>query len=700
MKRLGLIGVLGLVALTACARIDSEERGVIRLELPAAGYLPHASENAVVPSEWLVVVSADDMEKPVVQRVRERSVALPVKPGPNRLVRVLGLIRSTAELVHGYSGDATADVKAGVETVVDITVYPSVLARDPAASLPVYASGKTAPAWSPDVSDVTVAWGTDAVFIRVGFRNAVDAPWNAGDGSVRGILELDVDRNAATGRDSVLLPRMNALAASLGRPVTSAALGVEATIDFTPVDRGYVRLVTAEAVRPLAATFAGNALTVGIPLDLLARMGGSITGGLRMAALTGNKFGHLDFLPDGGVIDTGIAPPPPLEQTAVSGFTGRRIASYYGQGNEPAGVLALRPDGLHVATVSDGGIEYLRTVDGYAFSRTTAPFPLYPMRNGNLNYGTLAFDFDGAGRPVIAYAADDDWGYAYAAIVRGAAAGGFESPVVRHADMGYYYNRSVDVRVVDDRIFAVFPSAMTTAAVDVIENGAFARRALKATSYYQYWGVQFGDRLGANGLPTVYWIDQNTSTFAYEYYRTSLVDSPTRLSFGPTVTAATAAYLESFDQATVGAEDVFLGNDYSNVWFFAPATTLTLATDPNGGGFAPFRPMAPTDFDYINFYAPRMKLSPEGRLAAVWAAEYFKYDPVIGNTSQPYVFYAERLPGATGFSAPIEVGPGRAADIAFDGQGRPILLVVDTAYTGYYGEGIQWDGALRIYRAN
>lgn len=147
---------------------------------------------------------------------------------------------------------------------------------------------------APDATSLSGTVGADTITVTIGFRTPI-SPWSAGrPNSVTGFIDLDLDRNAATG-----------IPAAIDENGGSAGQGVEFYVMLRDNDDGasvgLVRVATQDAYR-IPASFTPTAVTVRIPRVLL----GDDTPGFSISAVVGHAANEAtDFVPNAGHVVVG-----------------------------------------------------------------------------------------------------------------------------------------------------------------------------------------------------------------------------------------------------------------------------------------------------------------------------------------------------------------------------------------------------------
>lgn len=153
-----------------------------------------------------------------------------------------------------------------------------------------------------DITGVSAAYTSSLLTFDIYFAGSVRAPSAADPRSVFGFIDIDTDRNSATGAES--------LTGFFGPP-PDPDLGVEYGIDlgFEAARPGFAAVynaVTFATVGLAPITFSTNALSVSVPLALL---GGS-NGYVNYAVIVGTLSAVTDRAPNGTAPATSAAAVP------------------------------------------------------------------------------------------------------------------------------------------------------------------------------------------------------------------------------------------------------------------------------------------------------------------------------------------------------------------------------------------------------
>lgn len=645
----------------ACGPQSKQDVGYVTISLPPGAVRTAAEPQAGLPERWMVTIAAEDFASPLVYEITERTLTIPVKAGPNRFIRVSGRTAPENGVIRGYDGEVTADVAAEGNTVVNVTVYPSVTVHDPSASLPVLLGGEAAPAAAPDVSEVTTSLTPEGLQVFIGFRNTVAAPWNASKpNSALGIFEMDVDRDPLTGWSS----RIEGRRIQAGSATGLSRLGVDAAVDFTPVRTGYVRFVTATA-EPLPAQFVGNVLRFFIPNAVLARsIGKSSVDAVRFGLMVNDRRGSYDLLPDEGFIDLLPAVTPSASSLlAVKQFSGVRLAVAHDVPR--VAIRASVRTGIHAAWTVRGQVDYARSLDGRVYDSplTLKPVTSVDVRASATSYG-IDMALDNAGLPVIAASIDEPNLGLRDYILQPRAKGAvllYTSPPASG------YGNYADIEVLGDAIYLLRSfSPATSVAVDTILGGSYT-----GTSY-----------LGASPVDTAaisVAIEKIELTYAAgsSLYRSQLEANSFSLP----------AYLSALGSNNL-AQYLSVARNAAGKAYYAYAVTNEIFFLEEGTNAIRVHLVQSSDPQiYVTGCLQELGISPSGRVAVVWVESmmsYQNYDYI------ETVYYAERLPGAAQFGPPIKVGSGSFASLAFDALERPIILVGEQTGTFDMPAGAVW----------
>ncbi len=153
--------------------------------------------------------------------------------------------------------------------------------------------GSVDPQW--DVTALTVTRTTDGVIVRLDFASDIAPPVRGDSSGLIGLVELDLDQNAATGHAAVV----DVVRADHG----STGLGVDASLVFGPFfgDSTIVRDANDVAVGRAETSFAGHRVTIKVPRAML----GNDDGWVNAAAVVGHSHSATDFAPEAGHLTVG-----------------------------------------------------------------------------------------------------------------------------------------------------------------------------------------------------------------------------------------------------------------------------------------------------------------------------------------------------------------------------------------------------------
>lgn len=145
-----------------------------------------------------------------------------------------------------------------------------------------------------DITGVSATFSTSSLTFTVDFVGAISAPSANNDRSVYGFIDIDTDRNPATGA----APWVNVLGPT-GAPAVS--LGDEYWLDLfsEEVQPGRVNVVSqmSNIVGTAPITYGANLLSVAVPLSLLGNSNGLVNYGV-----IGGTFAEAtDRAPNGSV---------------------------------------------------------------------------------------------------------------------------------------------------------------------------------------------------------------------------------------------------------------------------------------------------------------------------------------------------------------------------------------------------------------
>lgn len=687
MKRL-----ISILALTAAACTPNEPQGYVTLALPTQAQMSRLAA-AELPAEapkvtsWTITVSAEDMPEPVIVTTAESEISIPVKAGPGRIVHVAGRAEAVAGVTQGYDGETVVDVAEEGDTAAEVNVYRSVTVKD--ANAPVNRTGAAAGADAPDADEISITLGPDSLQLFVTFANDVAAPWNSSvAGSLRGLIEFDTDRNPATGKVSLVQLRH--------RTLTGAAeanlLGVELAIDLTPVEEGYVKLLTGDTAKAVEAKFGARTLSFNIPWDYL---GGRFVD-LRFAALLSNKSGSLDFVPETGFVEVvrANAPVPTAALQAVKGFDGAFITTVYSSRYVQPAITAT-PAGIKAAWYDDAYYYVASSQLGTVFSaalKGAAPQGETP--------GAVDIAADAAGNTFLAVTLSNPQYIGYVSVM-GVGSGfvGLKST----APLGWYpqSDRPAQIAARDGVAYVTQPYNFDMNNVYVYKDGVLSAGA-NAGALTDLAIAVSGDKL----LVASYAVTYAASNYVQAALQTvaagdSLTSIPSPVNVGsPMVSFMTYGnidvasngtstyYLLTSVNAQYEAELNVVDGSGNAIAFPAGAAVDTLAAGPMGYG--------------EGLSLPQIAVSKSGRVSVVWHASGNGGVPAAPSLAGSFIteglsgiYYAELLPGATAFSQPIRIANGNTAAIAFDANERPVVLVT-TASADRMGYPVQ--SYLHAYR--
>jgi hypothetical protein len=672
MKRL-----ISTLALAAAACTPSDPQGYVTLSLPTHAQMARlaaADAPAAAPQvgDWVITVTAADMAEPIVVTTGEATVTIPVKAGPERIVHVAARAPEAAGVTQGFDGETKVDVAAEGDTAADVDVYRSVTVKD--ANGPVSRIGQAADASAPDVDEITMTLGADGLLVFVTFLNDVAAPWNSTQAnSLRGLIEFDTDRNAQTGDVSLVQLRRRALSGD----GEDKLLGVEFALDLTPVQEGYVKLLTGETSKPVAANFGARTLSLNLPW---ATLGGRFVD-MRFAALLSNKAGALDFVPETGYVEVAraTAPKPSTALQAVSSFAGNFITTIEStRFVQPS--LAATPTGFKAAWYDDAGFLVASSDSGDVFST--------PMRGTvDQNNAPAAVDIaaDESGNTFLAVTTFDSLSYsAYASVLQitqsftGVAKGGTAM------SWSPGYSRPAEIAAKGGVAFATGPYDYMASNVYSYQDGVIS----KGTSIGGQ-GVEFTLGVGGDNLlvGTVRTVCGAADCAVTAGLQTVPAVAPLA-TFGAAVDAGAAnmpggpayfalasngpqSYMLMVVQNASFEDDIYVVDmaAKTGVAFAAGAAVDILARA------ADFSGAEGTSY-------PQIAVSKSGRVGVVWhssGSTAMMAAPSLAGSfitvGTHAIYYAELLPGATAFSAPLRIGEGRTAALAFDANERPVVLV-------------------------
>jgi PEP-CTERM motif-containing protein len=161
-----------------------------------------------------------------------------------------------------------------------------------------------------EITGVSATFNTSSLTFTVDFAGAVFAPSANNERSVFGFIDIDSDRNPATGA----APWVNVLGPT-GAPAVS--LGDEYWLDLfsEEVQPGRVDVVNqmSEVVGTAPITYGTNLLSVTVPLSLLGNSNGLVNYGL----ISGTFAEATDRAPNGSVPLTSTAVPEPASCSIV-----------------------------------------------------------------------------------------------------------------------------------------------------------------------------------------------------------------------------------------------------------------------------------------------------------------------------------------------------------------------------------------------
>lgn len=189
------------------------------------------------------------------------------------------LLPFVAALAAACDGDSGT----GPEPVT--TVVPEVRTEDPRGD--TFGSEMSAGLVQPDIVRLTVTRETAALVLVVEFADPVVAEPESPNAAV-GLIDLDTDRNAATGAPA---------ATDAFRPpgTGSSGLGVDVGVAVAPDGEVMVIDIEAETRRALRATYSGRTIAIRLPHALI---GGD--GEVNLAAVFGTVPEPTDVAPDSG----------------------------------------------------------------------------------------------------------------------------------------------------------------------------------------------------------------------------------------------------------------------------------------------------------------------------------------------------------------------------------------------------------------
>lgn len=160
----------------------------------------------------------------------------------------------------------------------------------------------------PDLNLFSAATDGTNLILLLGFVNPI-SPFDSGQAdALGGEIELDTDRNAATGAPA----GVDALC-----PLP-AGIGVEAEVNLASYDSNTGQLQVTDAnigTNNVGATFTANTVEITIPLAFLSGPG---TGIVDAAVIVGSPIEATDCAPDGGFITS--SPLPSLEIPTLQGW--------------------------------------------------------------------------------------------------------------------------------------------------------------------------------------------------------------------------------------------------------------------------------------------------------------------------------------------------------------------------------------------
>lgn len=679
-----------IVAAAVLAACQNESTGYIRLSLPesaplrAAAEAPSATFEDAGVSTWTVTVTGEDMAEPVVVTTGESEVTLKVPAGAARLVHVSGRGEPVNGIAQGYDGETTVDVpeEGDAEAVVD--VFRSVSVID--ANQPVARDGKTVSASAPDVESLTVTLGAEAMQVYVEFSNDVAAPWNASaDNSLRGMIEVDTDRNPLTGDVSLVQARRLVMSVAAGEALEDLPLGVDFALDLTPADEGFVRLLVGDVAKPVSAHFGARRLSVTVPY---AEVGGKITA-MRFAALLSDRSGAADFVPEKDYVEIAAVstPAPEAKLTAITKFTGNFVTTIDRQQGSALPVLRSSVGGFRAAWTTGKGFDYATSENGEVFTvkkSVALPSPQLAV--------TLDLATDEVGNVTVVTTEK-----AYVEIC-----GEPEPCVLTSSVLQDIGGKVFDVVTTDPLQTSYYQGK---AKVAMISGTAIVTEPLLSGSPLSAYVFKDGSRVTKSQVfdGTAYYVNSNLQVRAGQPVLTMLeqdfsagIVSRVHESAGQAGAVSFPQPTKLFDISPDYHNDLSVGFSDASAFYLtnAPAPTGDLwafkadgtKAEITGANFVGPVGIDPNYWLYDDIYsAPEIAVSPSGRVGVVWhanatlppmAAPPLRLAPGDGGDE---IYYAEILPGNTTFSTPVLVGRGVTASLAFDVQERPVVLVVNAS---------------------
>lgn len=697
-----------IVAAALLAACQNESTGYIRLSLPQSASLRPAAEPSATTfqdasvSTWTVTVTGEDMAEPVVVTTGESEVTLKVPAGPSRLVHVSGRGEAVDGIAQGYDGETTVDVpeEGNAEAVVD--VFRSVSVVD--ANQPVARDGKTVSETAPDVESLTVTLGAEAMQLYVEFANDVAAPWNASaSNSLRGVIDVDTDRNPQTGDVSVVQNRHLVMRLAAGEALEDLPLGVDFAIDLTPVDEGFVRLLVGDVAKPVAAHFGARRLSVTVPY---AEVGGKITA-MRFAALLADRSGAADFVPEKDYVEIAAVstPAPEAKLTGVTKFTGNFITAISRTVGSAVPVIRGTPGGFKAAWTTGKGFDYATSENGEVFTvkkSVSLPSPQVAM--------TLDLATDEKGNATVVaternYIAWCDTNCVLKATVL-QDSDGTVFDAVSTGDLAISsYSAKAKAAMIGGKSFVAEPLINYQAnSMYLFEGGKQIdkQQVLAGQLYNVNHSLQVRD-----GAPVLTIMQQDYSVAPVTRILESVGQAGV-IGFTAPATRFDAAQDSLYDMSVsmVGDNAFYLTDavPYPNydLWVFDGKGVKSVIS---GASFDSYAGTDPNLWYFDVYAAPEIAVSPSGRVGVVWHAgiPQIAAAPAVGRApgdTGDEIYYAERLPGETAFSTPMLVGKGNTASLAFDAQERPVVLVVNANLVNLdmYNRVPQGTQYLHVYR--
>lgn len=154
--------------------------------------------------------------------------------------------------------------------------------------------GTGTPPW--DVTALSITPDTDGITVRLDFADDLISPTSGDSNAMIGIVDFDVDRNAATGIQAIV---------DSYRPGTgSAGMGTDYRLLLGRFDADSTVAVDNAHAMPtgrVKPVFATRSVTVRIPFALL----GNSDGHLNAAAIVGNALNPTDIIPENGHLSVG-----------------------------------------------------------------------------------------------------------------------------------------------------------------------------------------------------------------------------------------------------------------------------------------------------------------------------------------------------------------------------------------------------------